>query len=172
MEKIKIGEVDVILEDLGNGAGKIIVASAHYNGSTYWGAMGGDLKDFLKGINQDYFANRLCAQNQVFDLKTTLTNVRGQWKEFANWYQEVDFQKDLRFELKRIEAETEEQFVDSMCNLLHRLDFDDIQDNDLRDTAKRFFCSEPWYFIVKKPSQEYKFYCKLLVDLQKKLGKS
>jgi hypothetical protein len=92
----------------------------------------------------------LCAQNQVFDLKTTLTNVRGQWKEFANWYQEVDFQKDLRFELKRIEAETEEQFVDSMCNLLHRLDFDDIQDNDLRDTAKRFFCSEPWYFIVKK----------------------
>lgn len=84
MEVLHVNEAKVILDDKGNGQGELIIASSWgYNFSTYWGSMGGSMKDFICSINKGYFADRLSGPDDrpEFDGKATMTAVRKAWRD-------------------------------------------------------------------------------------------
>lgn len=65
IEKLKIGDVEVYLEDFGESKGKIIISNTNGTSySYYWNAMGGSLKDFLCQLNGDYLARCLIGTHQ------------------------------------------------------------------------------------------------------------
>jgi hypothetical protein len=106
IRRLNIDGIQVQLEDLGNHQGTIIISGYGNDCSTYWGAMGSEIKEFILGVNGDYFANRLCRENYTFSIKETFKNVRqylrSETYELSGWYKHMEFQKDLRERLNEI----------------------------------------------------------------------
>lgn len=178
MEKITIKETDIILDDLGESKGKIVVSNHFTNSSTYWGAMGGSLVDFILSIDNDYFANRLCSNRFEFNKKATFANVRRFIREEMDlpWYKEVNFQKDLRWDLNKFQENcySEESFVNGWDSFINNLSYHNLEcqswESESIEKSFKGIC-EHWNFIGKTESQEYKFYLKLLPELKKELKK-
>lgn len=175
MELITIGESEIILQQKGEGKGKIIVSSPYYNSSHFWGAMGSDLKKFLKTIDSSYFADKLCSNTYVFDAKESVKNVRKYIREKLSyelpWYKFMAGQKELRRELKTLErCENEHHFVDALSNLHNSIlimDMDYDEEKKFLEIIENIFKCEPWNFIGETTSPEYNFY----IDIHKKLKK-
>ena len=181
MESFKIGETDIILEDYGDGKGKIIIANTWgYNYSYYWGSMGSSLKEFLCSINMYYFTNKLSdpSDNGVFSAEKSVSNFRKylktEFKYDLPWYKWPEAQKSLREELKNIEeCESEESFVYNMNKLYLNIDYsslDRYDEEEFIDIIKSA-CNEPWCFIEKKDSNKTIFLKRLFPKLQKELKK-
>lgn len=181
MEKITIDSTDIILEDLGNEQGKIIIADTYgYNYSTYWGAMGGSLKEFLMRINEDYFINRLLPSDDrgVFSGKKSVRNVRKHIKTELSyeipWYKYMSAQKELRERLKEIEScESDHEFIDAMqriSNDVYCFELDRHDEERFKDALKSLE-SEPWHFIETEPSRHSIFLHRIFKRLQKELKK-
>lgn len=180
-EVIKIDETDIFLQDLGPSQGKITVSNTWgYNYSMYWGSMGGDLKSFLKHINAGYFASKLLgAKDETqMDVRKTFTEIRKYIREEMrlSWYEHQEFQKDMRERLNSFQRECESEpnanyFVDRFNHFVKRLDFSLIKDRyDAKRMEEEFEnITEPWHFIVDKPSQEYVWLTKLHKKLKKAL---
>ncbi len=176
MELIKIDEAEIILQDLGDSQGKLIVAHPWYNGSTYWGAMGGTLKEFLMRINEDYFTGRLSNSKGVINMKSTMRDVRKAIREELPWYKDTEFQKELREKLNDIQSncENDHQFVDAMNGLPESLMYYDLESYKREKEIKQLLkdiLSEPWHYIVHGESPEQKFYRQLHKKLVKHLKK-
>ena len=172
MEVLKIDESDVILDDKGNGRGKVTISGPDKMNFSYeWGAMNSSLRDFLLGINQHYFVKNMSDyDDQVFDGKLSVRNVRRYIKEEMSyelpWYEHMDDQKELRKELKSIErCDSEYEFVDRMQSLSSSLCHCDAYFLDIVKALE----SEPWHFIGKKDSYRTMFIGKMFQKLQKKL---
>lgn len=168
------------IESLGKGKGKITITTPNGNAySYYWGAMGSDLETFIQGINSDYFANKLIPHNQKFemDVKGTFKNLRKYIREEIGlkWYQEMDFQKQMREVINTFQEECEENssgnyfvtFFDS--SITQRLDTTLIKDRWMRKDFESF--DEVWYFISEKPTMEYMRLKMLHIKLVKHLKK-
>lgn len=177
MELIKIDDTDIILQDEGNGRGKITISNVWgYNYSHFWGAMGMPLKEFLLSINESYFIDKLSSpfDRGVFDGKGTIRNVRKFIRTDFEipWYQHMSAQKELREFLKDMESiESENEFVDKMSNISDDLSLFNLSREDekeFRDALKSLEI-EPWRFIETGPSHEYLFLKKLFPKLQKKI---
>lgn len=183
--KIKIDGVEILLEDFEINQGKITITSFINNYSTYWGAMSGDLKSFLCGINSDYFASRLMGHNKdnVMDVRATFTALRKHIAdEIMPWHQHMEFQKDMRRCLKDFQHEcdgygdsrTDEFFVNMFDHYFtKRLDYYLIKDRfDRQDIEQSFEFGEVWNFISTKRSPEYiwlqNLHTKLIKLLKKK----
>ncbi len=178
---IKIDETDIFLQELGPSQGKITVSNTYgYNYSTYWGSMGSDLKSFLKTINAGYFADKLLGakESTEMDVKKTFAAIRKHIQAEMNlpWYNHQEFQKDMREVLNSFQRECESEpnpryFVDRFYNVFKRLDYSLIQDRYFAKQIEEDFdgITEPWYFIVDKPSQEYLWLTKLHKKLKKVL---
>lgn len=178
MEVIKIGCTDIFLEDKGEGTGKITISDTcrDYNFSYYWGAMGSDLKTFLKQINPGYFSNKLAVGNgQVFSAEASVESVRTYLKE------EVDLDKDffpsaqeeLYGKLDEIEASADNgnHFVDLMLAIKNEMIFYDLtyrEEDEFMEAIQGIF-ETPWYFIETKESNEVKWLEELLPKIQEKL---
>jgi len=125
IEVIKIDDTDIILQDEGDGRGKITISNSWgYNYSHFWGSMGGSLKEFLLRINEGYFIDKLSDFDDrgVFDGKATMTAVRKHIREEMSyelpWYKYMSAQKELREKFKEMERiEDENSFVDAMSSL-------------------------------------------------------
>jgi hypothetical protein len=178
MEKIKINETDVILDDLGEGKGKVIISGYNNSYSYYWGSMGDDLKTFIYRINADYFASNLLGRKGCysFDARKTFTGLRKFIREELDlpFYKHMEFQKEMRETLKDFERECDERgqeyFVDNFhSSFINRLNFYSIDDRWERDYIEKDFKSicEVWNFIQTQNSHEYLF----LTNLHKKLKK-
>lgn len=167
IKKITIDGNVIYLENitsLGEGKGKVTITTPNGNAySYYWGAMGSDLETFIQDINSEYFANNLIPHNQKFemDVKGTFKNLRKYIREEIGlkWYQEMDFQKDLREVLNNFQQECEDNpnsnyFVTLFdSSFTHRLDTNLLKDKWIE---KDFECfDEVWYFIYEKPTMEY-----------------
>ena len=174
MKKIVIDETDIILDDIGENQGKIIVSNHFVNASYYWGAMGMNLENFILKINEDYFVRNLCSNRLVFSAKKSIQNVREEFKKEFPFYKHMEFQKELRAELKRIEktCESEYQFVDEMQNLKYKVDFDLIKDKFDKEEIINFLTFEPWHRIAKVLSPDAIFLQELLPKLKKEISKS
>lgn len=180
LNKLKIDDTDIFLEDLGPEKGKIIIANPWgHNYSYFWGAMGGDLKYFLCKINSSYFADKLMGaqSNNEMDAVKTFRDIR---KFIATefdlpWYKHREFQKDMRETLNDFQRECESNrdvnyFVSQFfpC-FVDKLDYDLIEIRREREKVKSRFkgISEHWYFIVEQPNAKYRW----LVTLHEKLKK-
>ncbi len=138
MIAFKVDTADVILDDLGDGKGKIIISDGNwgYNFSYYWGSMGDSLTDFLCRINSSYFVGKLGpTKNGEINSKKTIRNIRKVLREEFNshypWYKYQEFQADLRSNLKDLEEEGfygTDNFFHSMDRLVNNLNFYDISD--------------------------------------------
>ena len=180
IEKITIDETDILLEDIAPEKGKIIVTNSYGNNySCYWGAMGGDLKAFITGINPDYFASKLMGaddENEM-DVDATFAEVRKFIKKdmCLAWYEHREFQKHMREVLNDFQRSCKERpddryFVDAFTSLfINRLNFRLIDDKYDEARWKNDFenISEPWHFIQNRPNAKYKW----LVNLHGKLVK-
>lgn len=180
MENFKIGDTDIILEDFGDGKGKIIIANIWgYNFSFFWGCMGSDLKKFLCGINVNYFVTKLSdpLDNGVIDAKKSVVNFRNHFKtEFKHdlpWYKYLEAQKSMREELREIEndCKSEQEFVYLMDNLYKKIDCSSLNYKEEKEFKNiiESACNEPWNFIIKGDSIKTKFLRKLFPKLQKEL---
>jgi hypothetical protein len=184
MEKIKINDIDVILDDTEDGKGKVIISSYNYNFSYYWNAMGKntDLKKFITEINADYFANALAGgYDGVFDAKGTFRNVRKHIREELSyelaWYKHMEFQKEMKSELNNWQSRccSEYRFVEEWPNFWRNtIDYYLINDSFDRKDIESLLCGicEHWYFIEKDRSREYYFCLKLHKDLVKFIKKA
>lgn len=175
IEKIKVGDVTVYLEDHEYGKGKVMITGLIYDKAqtTYWGAMGDSLRGFLKTINPDYFANRLNTSDRVLDVKQTFKNVRKQIKELMPWYSHMQFQKDMREKLREFQYSIEQNpderfFVYEFPGFIDSLDMYLIDDEYDRKTFESLQ-DECWYYMETKPGPEYdalyKFHAKLIKEL-------
>lgn len=181
IEKIYTKYGKVLLDNLGDGRGEVTVIGDMRTYSHFWGSMGESLNDFLLGVNPDYFATKLIHYNDmdVFDAKESVKSVRRFIREEIKyelpWYEYPKQQKELREKLKEFEeCYSEEDFVNRMHSLpddLYYYDSDFREDEKFNDILRDTICCEPWHFIVKGPTREYKTLLKLLPELQKKLKK-
>ena len=179
LRKVKIDNTDIFLEDLGENQGKITVSNTWgYNYSYYWGAMGGNLSDFICGINGSYFASKLMGakSNYTINISATFTGLRKFIKEELNmpWYKEQEFQKDMREKLNKFQSscESSDSFVSGFRSFINSLDFYLIPDRHESEYIKKDFesISEPWNFIVETENEEYLFLFKLHGKLKAKLN--
>lgn len=181
METIRIGLTDVIFKDEGVGKGKIIVSNDDwgYNFSHYWGAMGDrHIKQFVAEVNTDYFVNKLSTRlNGDLDVKKTFRNIRKRIREALaeegiSWYKHMDFQKDMREEINRLQSEvcSDQQLVSELSDFHSRLNYYDIEDRYDRQTVESVFrgvFDECWHMFEYQEPRENLF----LADLHKKLVK-
>lgn len=187
MITFKIDSADIILNDLGGGQGKIIIADTSwgYNFSYFWGAMGMDLIDFLIKINAGYFTGKLgpTAQGDI-NVRKTMASVRKGLKEYFYseypWYVEKEFQSELRYQLKEMEDEgfeSVDHFISSINRFSDDLNYYLINDRHDRERIKKLIkdsLNEPWYFIVHDEHRQNIYLTKLhkkLVKVLKKLKK-
>lgn len=182
IEKYKIGSTEVILEDISENVGKIIISNYNLAFSYCWGSMGSDLKSFLLRIDKYYFSNKLIGYNndKKFCAKQTVKNIRKYIKTEMNydlpWYKFKEAQKSLREELRNIEryCENENQFVDWMCNIHNKIDMLDLtykESNEFEELIKSTLGCEPWHFISYSPSENVLFLQKLFPKLQNEIKK-
>ena len=176
IEIIKIDYADVIFDDRGNGAGKLTISDTvnQMNFSYYWGSMGCPLKEFVASIDQYYFSKNLIgySESYIMDVKKTFTAVRKRIKEEIPFYEEMEWQKELREELKSAQENcySEDHFISQMIGLPEKLWFGHIFHKYDRDSLKSRLedaLCEPWHLIEKKESPAAKY----LQDLHKKLKK-
>lgn len=179
MISFRIDYADVILQDFGNNKGKIIISDDDwgYNFSYYWGSMGKNLIDFLLGLNSDYFCYKLGpSEKGPINVKKTMSNVRKEIRQELPWYECVEFQKDMRLELKLLESEVYDQndFVESMYDFPKRLDYNlidnEFRKRDIVDTIYSIFETEPWNFIVYEEHKQIKYLSNFFPKLKKTLN--
>lgn len=183
MKNLKIGTTNVILEDLGENQGKIIVSdvSLGYNFSMQWGAMGGNISEFICKINSSYFADKLTGPQRyyVFDAKGTFKNIRKFIREDLEmpWYKEPVFQKHLREVLKnfeeKCEGESDSYFVDCFhSQFIDKLDFGLFKKTSMDSKYLEIHfqnISQPWDFIEKKEGPQIIWLKKLHGKLVRRL---
>lgn len=167
MKRLKLEQTDVFIED-GPVAGqvKITVSDPWMGAFTYaWGgAMGSGIEEFLSSIDPDYFANKLCRTDEVFDAKQSVSNIRKYIREELKhelpFYKYPELQKEMRSNLKEMEQEcdTEQEFVDSCMRFSDGIICAEAsyrEENEFKEILDGVFRNEPWNFIAKKASKEY-----------------
>lgn len=181
LRRIRIDNVDVFLEDLGNGKGKITISDTYdHNYSYFWGSMGSTLEEFICSIDSGYFVHKLIphSRDTVIDVKKTFAEVRRYIREEIGlaWYQHLAFQADMRQRLSQFQLYCEEwdsrYFVDNFFpSFVDRLDYWLIEDRHERKQIESAFngITEYWYFIQEKPSREYEWLEKFHGKLKKQL---
>ena len=179
INKIRIDNTDVFLEDLGENEGKITISNTYgYNYSYYWGSMNGSLSNFICDINDEYFASKLMGakSNYTINVKATFTNLRKFIREEFNmpWHREMEFQKDMREKLNKFQSncESHHYFIDHFYYFVRELDFSLMKDKyDAKQIKEEFEeISEPWNFVVETENEEYLFLQKLHKKIKQKLS--
>jgi len=187
MEHIRIGHTDVILDEFGDGKGKIIISNDEcgYDFSYYWGAMGESttLKQFIQRIGSDYFVGKLSHRTKgKMNVRKTFARLRADIKESLQgelqWYEHMEFQKHFREALREFQSGIveENEFIRRVQDFYTELNFYLIQDRGEREKLECLFKdifpqSEPWRFIIHDAHPEDIFLEKLHAKLKKALAK-
>jgi hypothetical protein len=161
----KIENTDIFIDDFDKiGQGKITISNPWMGAFTYgWYATRSHINEFLKDIDSDYFAKNLCRNMYVFDGKKSVTNIRKYIREELKYdlpfYKFQKLQKEMRIELKKLEAcESDTEFVDMCRQLPDEIFCYDTTYDEKREFIKiinEVFKDEPWNFISRKKSPEY-----------------
>ena len=166
MNRFQIQTADIILENIENGKGKIIISDLN-NGSFsfFWGAMGDTIENFLKGINSSYFADKLCNNRFDFSAKKTAKEIRRYIREEMSyelpWYKFQSAQKELREKIKEIER-CDNQYealslIQGLPNNLMCFDLDSKEEREFLSIISNMVSCEPWNFLQNDYSREYKY---------------
>lgn len=159
--------------------GRIIISSKYspyYNFSTSWNQMSGTLLDFLKSMNDGYFASNLISTNDCkdFDAESTLKNIKDYFNKELNKYQNLNtFKKSLNEELNEILHQVLDNSINEQATYLSEyyfthirdwVDFYSIEDWGLRQEIQKIVLlneSFIYEFGVYKTSEKYANVCKL-----------
>lgn len=174
MELIEIGNTDVILQDLGKGRGKIIISDTDRGSfSYYWGSMGTNLKEFIKGLNADYFCGKMC-EVQEFCSERTMHNVRELFEEGIEGNVFIMENPSLLEELNEAISGIDDCYddrdaVNYMGGLIdgllcYGIDWEDEQ--DYKESLEEILYDEPWQHLGHRKSNDYLFLEQLLKDLK------
>lgn len=171
MEVLKIEYADIMLDDKGEGKGKVTVSDTQfYTSSYYWGAMGMSLREFLKKINSDYFAGKMCSKTYQNDSKKTVKNIRKYIREEMAydlpWYKFMNEQKELRRFLKELEGYDCNTIVEMLFNIK---DYFICEDEEFVKIIDAHLSVEPFHFIGQTVTPEYEYFKKLHSKLKKAL---
>lgn len=166
MNRFQIKTADIILENLENGKGKIIISDLN-NGSFsfFWDAMGDTIENFLKSINSDYFADKLCNNRYEFSAKKTAKEIRRYIREEMKyelpWYKFKSAQKELREKIKEIERSENQyealQLIQSLPYNLMCFDLSFSEEKEFLEIISDMVSTEPWNFLQNDYSKEYKY---------------
>lgn len=176
MKKITIETTDIFLDDKGEGRGKVTISDGYRGAYNYfWGSMGSSLEEFLCRINSDYFADKFCPNNYVFDGKSSVKNIRRFIRTEMTidlpFYKFMEGQKELREKLKELEnCQNANEFVlrcGQIPNELMCLGMDYHEEKEFRSILEGLFGGEVWNFIGEKLSPTYLW----LRDIHKELKK-
>lgn len=182
-ETIVIKDVKIVFENHAPGKGLITISKGESKYSSYWGAMGGSIQEFMLRINEHYFTSNLLGarESTIFDAKKTFTELRRFIREDMDlpWYKHMEFQANLRENIKTFQeycedTNSERYFVDHFSFWLSTMpDFYLIENRFDRNQIQQDFVSisEPWHFIQTKLSEEAKWLVKLHVQIKKELTK-
>lgn len=185
VRSFRLQERDVLLFNIAERQGKIILTDAYYNNySYYWGSMGSSsIEKFLIGTNAGYFVDKLLGHKDksVFSHDKTMANIRKFIKsDVLPWYHQKEFQKDLRYELNNFgTCESIEEFVHSFGRLIDNLPYYNADSSysqggyDKKSLERHFkeMFSEPWHLAVTESSPEKKSLIKFHGELIKYLEK-
>lgn len=58
-ESHRLDPVEVIIENYGGGAGKILISCWGESWTGYWGSMGGTVEEFFQRVSNDYLINKM-----------------------------------------------------------------------------------------------------------------
>jgi len=174
-----LSDAKVLLKDIDKGKGEIVVWNSHGNNYSYfWGAMGSDIKTFIKQISADYLAGCFIGRAAFFefDADATFKELRSFIKSELGlpFYKHMEFQKDMRVAIREFQnrCSSLNDFVHYWDSFIMRLDFTLIGDSrwEQESVEKEFkSISEPWHFGQTKHSREYYFIQKLHNELNQKL---
>jgi hypothetical protein len=181
MRKIRIREYDVILENLGEGQGKVIIASPYLNTSYYWGSMGGTLEEFICSIDLYYWSKNLLPRHveEPLNVRKTFAAFRKQLKENLcdslysyGWWLEREFQSDMWGKVREMQESVDDvgDFIEAAFGLPKRMDYHliaDKYDAERFEEAIQNACSEPWYYAVRGQSREQGILTMLYTELRK-----
>jgi len=174
MIRFKIDEYQIIMEELGENQGKIIITRwDNRNYSYYWGAMGKTLNEFIKSINGHYFANALISSERqwIFDVKETLSSVKEDLKY------EIEggaFRRHLYNEFKSLlECDDMNDFDSQYRDIItYQVDFSLIVDSYDRNRIECYLNElNLFHYFQKKYSNEYNDIVKLHGKIIKHLNK-
>ena len=184
MKKNNINDYEIILENKSPGCGKIIITNNYGDNYSYqWGAMGNrngitiTLEEFILSIDSDYFVKNLISSlgGWEFDNVKTFRNLRKHIRdEILPWYMYPEFQKDMRTIINSFQRNCYDEYFfvgEFSYAFIKQLDFTLIDSKYDQKSYQRDFESitEPWHFIEKCRSKEYKVLTQLHKDLQKTL---
>jgi len=186
MEHIRIGDTDVIFDEMGFGKGKITISNNIYNFSGTWGSMGrtNTLKKFISSIESEHFVKKLSNKKiGQMNVKKTFCNLRTYIKDCLcfdlKWYEHMEFQKDFRLKLREFQNEviSENTFVNGFNLIYDKLDFHLILDKYERKRLENLFKdifsqSEVKQFLFNEVHPEEIFLKELHSKLKKTLSKS
>lgn len=182
MKTFKIGSTDIFLDNYEKeGQGKITISDSWRGAYTcFWGSMGGTLEEFICRISSDYFADKLCKNNYVFDAKKSATQIRKFIRRECSyelpWYKYLGLQSELRSLINQLEyCSDDREFVDMCMSIPKRVIgyTSTIQeDNEFSQIITPIFTEEPWHFIATELSSEYKWIKLLHKDIKKLIIKS
>ena len=167
------------LEDIREGAGRVSLYIGHREFPFTWGAMGArGIKNFLLETDSDYFCGKLCPcdDRSVFSAKASLRAIKDYIAQEYPYYKHMDFQKDMRKHLKRLETITDsEEFISKFHDMvLYSFDYSLIEDrSDRREVESYFndFRSYAWEYLGTEPTGTYKTIAEMHKRLKAKLKK-
>jgi len=180
MKTFNIDGTDVILYDLEEGRGKIIIADGYHGAYThFWGSMGSKIQEFLCSMNSSYFADKLCSKTYEFDSKLTARNIRKHIRyelsyELPYW-KHMSAQKELREKIKEIEGcSSSDEFIHICSTFSESLMCHDLswqEEKEFKGIIEDVFKTEPWHFIGEKVTHKYKWLVKLHGKIKNQLSK-
>ncbi len=160
--ELNVDNHNVFIKPTGETTGSIHITGRFINGSTYWGAMGCGILEFLLSINGDYFANRLVQNDIVYSSKKTARAIRKEFSEHINYWQDMEEQKEFRKLVKEIENGLE--FNEGISNIIER----HWEGYDIKQAIKWTF-DDCYYLYQQEYSREYKYAYKFLKELQRSI---
>ena len=166
MNRFQIQTADIILENIENGKGKIIISDLN-NGSWsfFWGAMGESIENFIKSINSSYFADKLCNNKFEFSAKQTAKEIRRYIREEMSyelpWYKFRESQKELRKQIKKIEKSNSQYealaLIQDLPNSVYSCELSFKENNEFSKILEDMVSCEPCNFLQNDYSHEYKY---------------
>lgn len=176
--------ISVFLEDHATGKGTVIVNTAYGSFSNYWPGMGSrDLKGFVKAMNKEYFAEKLCKYIWVFcpiqSTKNLRRFIRTELNHELPWYRFRNQQKEMRKQINKLRSTRDEnQFVE-VCQQIpskvsSALELERWEKLEWNDLMRTIFFENAGYFLDTRHSKEYILLTEVFEELKAKLreGKS
>ncbi|UYZ60166.1 hypothetical protein [Hymenobacter latericus] len=103
--------------------GRIQIASDYGTWQNYWGATGGDFKEFLAKLNHDYAASKFGVERWL-DVKATVTMYKRRLFEWRRAKEiTADKARDIYNELEEVRHENHKTFESAVLNTDNLYDF-------------------------------------------------